>query len=239
MSHVGEASGRRPKPLKPVGLTDDGFGVLLSGRAGASPTHVLRIDRDLVDLLEEARGRLPPPEEPGKSLSPRQIQTLLRRGETVDDVARRAGVPVSWVERFAPPIEWERAGMVERARHAIFHRPRLGPSGLPLGDAVRARVPLDDEMFEAAWDAVRAAEDPEEWIITFRYRSRGARRKARWAYRPRSDDVRALDHTAALLAWSPPAGEQTGVPVRTGTGGKQARRAAPGPVRRTRRRSSG
>jgi len=216
MGPVGEARGRRPKALKPVGLSDDGFGILLSARAGSSPSHVLRIDLDLVSLLEQARNRLPPLDDAGSGLSPRQMQALLRQGQSVDDVARRAGVPASWVERFAPPIEWERVGMAGRARRAVFHRPRLGPSGLPLGDAVRTHVPLDDETFEAAWDAVRASSTGEEWIVTFTYRARGARRKASWAYHPRTDEVRALDRSAAVLAWAPPPKEEVAPPGRGG-----------------------
>jgi len=144
------------------------------------------------------------------------MQALLRQGQSVDDVARRAGVPPSWVERFAPPIEWERAGMVGRARRAVFHRPRLGPSGLPLGDAVRIHVPLDDETFEAGWDAVLASERAEEWIVTFTYRARGARRKASWAYNPRTDEVRALNRPAATLAWTPPTPDEVAPPGRAG-----------------------
>lgn len=203
MAAVGKARARRPRPIVPVGLTEDGFGILLATSAEGHPTHVVRIDAALVACLEEARTRLPIEENGGSSLSPREIQHLLRRGESVAAVAARAGVPPAWVARFETPIAWERAGMTDRARRAVFHRPRLGASGLPLGEAVRAHVALDDEAFEAAWDAVRSDDGDDDWTITFVYRTRGSRRTARWGYRARTDELRALNKVAMDLAWVP------------------------------------
>ena len=37
------------------------------------------------------------------SLSPRDIQTRIRAGESLEDVGRMAGIPLDRVERFAAP----------------------------------------------------------------------------------------------------------------------------------------
>lgn len=141
-------------------------------------------------------------------LSPKEIQALLRQGRSVTSIARRAGVSAEWVERFEVPIIWERAGMVTRARKAPLLRPRQGPAGKPLGEAVlnnlRARrVRMSDEDFEAAWDAVRNARTGL-WTITFAYASRGREQKAQWEFDPDSLDVRPLDKLASQLGWAPP-----------------------------------
>lgn len=113
-------------------------------------------------------------------------------------------MPRAWVERFAVPITWERAGMAERARRAVMVRSRLGPSGLPLGESVRRRLPghIEDDVFDASWDAIRAEDDPDEWIVCFRPPGKSRTPAMRWSYNPRNERLRPLDPAAVRYGWT-------------------------------------
>ncbi|HVB26567.1 MAG TPA: septation protein SepH, partial [Mycobacteriales bacterium] len=124
------------RQLHVVGLTDDGGHLLLAARAGAAKgTHRIEVDERLRAAL---RGSLPPPGHAAaeSALSPKEIQARLRGGETPEQVARVAGVPVARVLRYAEPVLAERRRVVDEARAATMIRPRRGASLRPLGDAV-------------------------------------------------------------------------------------------------------
>ncbi|ERK63851.1 PF11268 domain protein, partial [Propionibacterium acidifaciens F0233] len=52
------------------------------------------------------------------ALTPREIQSRIRAGESPDDVARAAGVPVDGIEGYAAPVLAEREHMAEMAQAA-------------------------------------------------------------------------------------------------------------------------
>ena len=56
------------------------------------------------------------------SLSPRDIQTRIRAGETLEDVARVAGIPLDRVERFAAPVFAEREHIAAQAMSSSVRR---------------------------------------------------------------------------------------------------------------------
>ena len=64
------------------------------------------------------------------ALTPREIQARVRAGESLEDVARAAGMGIEWVEPFAAPVLAERefvAGQaqshpVRRGSETIAHR---------------------------------------------------------------------------------------------------------------------
>jgi transcriptional regulator with XRE-family HTH domain len=192
----------QPAPLKPVGVTDDGAALLLARRAGAKGAFSLPIDAALVAALEEARSKFGPSSyiRQESRLTPREIQALLRRGLSVEEVARRAGVDIAWVERFEGPILWERSGMVERAQKAMMSRPRLGASALPLGEAVaaklRSRRQSRDNLGER-WDCVRAAKG-RNWVVRFAV---SGGRHAEWEFDPATNQLLALNDLGQELGF--------------------------------------
>lgn len=56
------------------------------------------------------------------ALTPREIQSRIRAGESVEDVARAAGVSVDELDGFAEPVLAERDHMTELARVAQARR---------------------------------------------------------------------------------------------------------------------
>ena len=56
-------------------------------------------------------------------ISPRDIQTRIRRGETVESIASEAGVDAVRVQRYAGPVLDERSYMAKRASETLIRRP--------------------------------------------------------------------------------------------------------------------
>jgi hypothetical protein len=90
------------------------------------------------------------------SLSPRDIQTRIRRGETPQAVADAAGVPVDQILGFAGPVLAEREYMCEQARKTSIRRKHVGGAGVLLGTLVSENIAASGGVPEsAAWDSWR------------------------------------------------------------------------------------
>jgi len=90
------------------------------------------------------------------SLSPRDIQTRIRRGENPDAVADVAGVEVDRIMAYAIPVLAEREYMCEQARKAVIRRKYVGGAAVVLGALVDERLLARGGSPEAAsWDSWR------------------------------------------------------------------------------------
>jgi hypothetical protein len=90
------------------------------------------------------------------SLSPRDIQTRIRRGESTQAVADSAGVPVEQISGFAGPVLAEREFMCEQARKTSIRRKHVGGAGVLLGTLVAENIADRGGVPEAAtWDSWR------------------------------------------------------------------------------------
>jgi hypothetical protein len=162
-----------------VGFTTDHDGLIFSARKSAkSGGFVVVVDERLLERIQEAvalrngttRDRprkagqprltfeIPKPPRPQSSLTPREMQSRLRAGHTVDEVAAEAGVDEEWVARFAAPVLAEQTQVVERAGRMVFTKPRLGDSSLSLRDSVARNlvdkgIVLPEDKFDQAWSA--------------------------------------------------------------------------------------
>lgn len=88
------------------------------------------------------------------SLSPRDIQTRIRRGESPQSVADSAGVPVEQINGFAGPVLAEREYMCEQARKTSIRRKHVGGTGVLLGLLVAENIAAEGGVPEsAAWDS--------------------------------------------------------------------------------------
>jgi hypothetical protein len=140
-----------------------------------------------------------------------EIQQLLREGRSIKSVSEQAKVSPGWVERLAEPVLVERGGVVRMAQRAVMPRPRLGTSGLPLGEAVvrnleeRRATPETIEQIEDAWDA-KASRDGG-WRVTLRFNHRGKRMVAEWTFHKGKHEIHARNRLAASLGWWEPEDE--------------------------------
>lgn len=147
------------RELATVGLSEDGrFLVTVDGATGEK--FRIGIDRRLSNLIDRApassvrSGQMEIPME--SSLSPREIQARIRRGESVDQVAEIAGVPVDQLDGFATPVLAERAHMVEMARATSVRRRSAGGPPVALAkladEAIAAHGLVPDQC---TWDSWR------------------------------------------------------------------------------------
>ena len=99
------------------------------------------------------------------TLSPRDIQARIRRGESPDQVAESAGVPTEQIEGFAGPVLAERAYVAEQARATTIRRRHATGAGVLLGVAVDEHVAQGGQVPEdARWDAWRREDG--RWTVT-------------------------------------------------------------------------
>jgi hypothetical protein len=195
---------------------------------------VRKLERARADKADGGKGKKkkderPAPPEPGEAgrplppvgrsqvasgMRPSEIQQLLREGRSINSVAEASKTTRAWVERLAEPVIAERMGVVQMAQNAIMPRPRLGPSGLPLGEAVRRnlqerRAPLETiERLDDAWDA--RLKRAGGWRVFVRFNHRGKRRTAEWEFHKGRREILPRNRLAGQLGWWPT--QDTGEP---------------------------
>ncbi len=150
------------------GLSEDGRFLVARDTATGESFHI-PVDHRLSSLVEKSsRSGAPAGQLEIKmesSLSPRDIQTRIRRGESVESVADAAGVPVDQIDRFAGPVLAEREYMCEQARKTTIRRKHVGGAGVLLGTLVNENIAADGGVPEsAAWDSWRREDG--RWNIT-------------------------------------------------------------------------
>ncbi|HWC35705.1 MAG TPA: septation protein SepH [Mycobacteriales bacterium] len=193
------------RQLEVMSVSDDGTHILLGASEDAArATHQLRIDNRLVAAIN---GELDEDAEHRESeLSPKEIQARLRAGDSVEQVAKAARIPVSRIMIYATPVISERARIIDQARAARVRRPRGPESTASLGSVVAKRLTeitgLRPETVE--WSAKRREDGA--WSIALSYSARGGSRTALWLWRPSGRELTALNALGTRLgAQEPPA----------------------------------
>jgi hypothetical protein len=169
------------RPVRFVALSEDGQALVLADEVGR--LLALPIDDRISGALHT--DGTPHPigtavavanAEVMASLSPRDIQARIRSGESAEDVARVAGVPVDRVLRYAGPVLQERAMLAQHARRT---RLKTSDSGAPLAEVVDSRLAqhgIDTEKI--SWDAFRREDGT--WRIVATWPSGKATAQAMW-----------------------------------------------------------
>jgi Protein of unknown function (DUF3071) len=201
------------RELRLVAVNDDGSRLLLRGDA-PEPEFTMRIDERLHAALRGDRARLGQLEiQLDSQLRPRDIQARVRAGESVEQVAATAGIPVERVMRFAGPVLAEREHIADRARRCAVRRPGgEGPAPL-LEDTVTSRLEAKGVALETLqWDAWRR--DDGRWLVVTSWQVSGKSRAARWLFDPAGRSVTATDDEARWLAGEHAAPEPAAAPAR-------------------------
>ncbi|MGI5211661.1 septation protein SepH [Plantactinospora sp. CA-290183] len=212
------------RPVRFVALSEDGQAMVLTDEVGR--LLALPIDERVATVLHAEPGGPPLAaagvNDPAPSLSPRDIQARIRAGESAEDVARIAGVPVDRVLRYAGPVLQERAMLAQHARRT---RLKNAERTTPLAEIVDGRLSqhgIDTEKI--SWDAYRR--DDGTWRIVATWPSGKATAQAIWdldktrqAVTPHDDMAQYLcaERPTPILGQEPP-------PERSG-------HALPGPSR--------
>ena len=152
-----------------VGLSLDGRSLIVTTDDGEE-LQIAADDR-LRAAIRGDRPRLGQLEiEMKTSLSPRDIQTRIRAGESLEDVTRLAGIPLDRVERFAAPVLAEREHIAAVAMSASVRRRGETSGHRSLRITVTERlVTRGWTSTRCAWDSYRL--DDGRWAVTADYTS--------------------------------------------------------------------
>jgi hypothetical protein len=174
------------RPVRFVALSEDGHAFVLADEVGR--LLALPIDDRLQTAIRPERHSLVSATSAAASgadadaaLSPRDIQARIRAGESADDVARIAGVPVDRVLRYAGPVLQERAMLAQHARRTKLRTSDNPPNhtGASLAEVVDGRLAqhgVDAEKI--SWDAYRR--DDGTWRVVATWPSGKATAQAIW-----------------------------------------------------------
>ena len=179
------------QPLRVVGRNQEGTLLFVVDRAGNR--FELPIDTTLKSALgnsvstpSSAAPETSPAAKPAAHLrlatltelpTPREIQTLVRGGASIAEIAERSGLSEEKIDRYAGPILRERFHIAQQALGTVIRR---GSSeGAELGSVVAARLTsrgvAKDDM---EWDSWRR--DDGKWTIVLTYPSNDGVQHAHW-----------------------------------------------------------
>ncbi|MEV4809872.1 septation protein SepH [Micromonospora avicenniae] len=212
------------RPVRFVALSEDGQALVLADEVGR--LLALPIDERVSTALHAEPGAppltvAPAAADPIPSLSPRDIQARIRSGESAEDVARIAGVPVDRVLRYAGPVLQERAMLAQHARRT---RLKGAEKPTPLAEVVNDRLAqhgIDTEKI--SWDAYRR--DDGTWRIIATWPSGKATAQAIWVLDKTRQAVAPHDDMAQYLCAERP------TPILGQEPPERGGHALPGPTR--------
>jgi hypothetical protein len=182
--------------LRLIGVHEDGQHLLLADADGGR--YRLTLDEALRAAARRDRPRLGQLQiEIEGGLRPREVQALIRRGLSAQEVADRAGWTVEKVRRFEGPVLAEREYIAQVAQKCAVGSRGAGPVSLAerVSERLRDRgVDRDD----VEWDSSR--DDEGVWQLTLTFAAGGRQRTATWRYEPLSGSVTATNDEARWLS---------------------------------------
>src|SRR4051794_12852932 len=189
--------------LRFVSVHEDGQHLVVSSPDFEDQAFLLPLTDELRDAVA-APLAVPPRPAPtfGEQLSPREIQTRVRGGESAEQIAVATGLPVARIDRFAGPVMSERAHMAAAAREA---RPAgqgedVSRTLAEIVDPRLTELEVDPETVE--WDSWRR--DDGVWMVQLGYDEQGDRHTAEWTWDPVRRQLRSYGAAARALMAPPP-----------------------------------
>ena len=201
------------RPVRFVALSEDGHALVLAdelGRLLALPldervSAAVEIDGRASAAKAEGSGSetaeaaRPVPAQ-GVNLSPRDIQTRIRSGESAEDIAASAQVAVDRVLRYAGPVLQERAMLAQAARRARLATSERGERMSNVVDVKLGAHGVDPEA--VSWDAWRTEDGM--WLVQGSWSSGKTTAKARWRLDRGRQTVTPDDEMAQFLSTPAP-----------------------------------
>jgi Protein of unknown function (DUF3071) len=184
--------------LRLVAVSEDGSYAILAvpGRGGR---FSLPIDDRLRAVARGQFSRLAQYEiEVENPLRPKEIQDRIRAGETADEIADLAGIPIDRVRRFEGPVLAEREFRAQEAQRATVRSPSDPGPGPRLGEIVAERLAQAGAAAEdARWDSRKRADG--NWQVQLMFTAGGRPQLAEWIFDPQRRHVTPDDEQAARL----------------------------------------
>ncbi|WP_242886602.1 septation protein SepH [Actinomadura litoris] len=184
--------------LRLVAVSEDGTYLVLA-TAGRGTRFTLPVDDRLRAAVRGHFSRLGQFEiEVESPLRPKEIQARIRSGETAEEIAESAGIPVERIRWFEGPVLQEREYMAQQAQRVAVRRPGESTPGPPLGETVEERLGRGGvDLDEAEWDSWKCEDNT--WRVRLSFFDNGRPHAAEWVFDPRRRHVSPLDEIAARL----------------------------------------
>jgi len=186
------------KELRLVAVSEDGSYAILAvpGRGGR---FSLPIDDRLRTVARGQFSRLAQYEiEVENPLRPKEIQDRIRAGETAEEIADAAGIPIERVRRFEGPVLAEREYRAQEALRATVRGHSEPGPGPRLGDVVTERLSAAGaSVDDMRWYSRKRADG--NWQVSLRYAIAGRDQMAEWVFDPRRRHVTPADDQAVQL----------------------------------------
>ena len=162
--------------------------------------YAVPVDDRLRAALRPRPARRAEGDEKAPTASPREVQAMIRAGQTADEVAAATGWDPHRVRRFEGPVLAEREHVVGLAKAAHVRAQGRTDGSHTLDRRVRERldargVPTGD----TAWDAART-ESQGPWTVMVVFTAGGRERRAAWHYDVHDRSIEALDDEARWLS---------------------------------------
>ncbi|HEY7483189.1 MAG TPA: septation protein SepH [Streptosporangiaceae bacterium] len=185
--------------LRLVAVSEDGSYLVLA-TAGRGTRFTLPVDDRLRAAVRGHFSRLGQFEiEVESPLRPKEIQARIRAGETAEEIAETAGIPVERVRWFEGPVLQEREYMAQQAQRVVLRRPGESTPGPLLGEIVENRLGRRGvDLEEVEWDSWKC--EDSTWRVRLSFFLDGRPYAAEWVFDPRRRHVSALDEEAARLS---------------------------------------
>lgn len=134
------------------------------------------------------------------TVSPRDVQSMIRAGQTAEEVSASTGWEIERIRRFEGPVLAEREHVVGLAQRAHVRAQGRTDGSHTLDRRVRERLQgRGVELTEVAWDAARhEAHGP--WTVMVVFPAGGRERRAAWHYDVQTRSIDALDDEARWLS---------------------------------------
>lgn len=167
--------------------------------------------RVTVDDELKSTVRLAMPERAGdRKLTPREIQVLIRGGQSAEQIATASGVSLDYVERFEGPVLAERE-FVTTSAQAVVVRTALDadPSGSTFGEIISGRLETMSAQHES-WTSWK--EEGSGWIVAVTFTVDDVDHDARWQFDPKRSALSPANAEAIRLSQQGEASSTTLIP---------------------------
>jgi hypothetical protein len=184
--------------LRLVAVSEDGTYCVLAvpGRGGR---FVLPIDDRLRTVARGQFSRLAQYEiEVENPLRPKEIQDRIRSGETAEEIADAAGIPIDRVRRFEGPVLAEREFRAQEAQRSTVRGHTESGPGPRLGEVVLERLADAGASADTlAWDSRKRTDG--NWQVQLQFTLDHRPQLAEWVFDPRRRHVIPADDLARRL----------------------------------------
>lgn len=176
---------------------DEGGRLVLSAEDGTR--YAVPVDDRLRAALRP-RPTSSAPDRAATGVGLREVQSMIRAGQSAQDVAAATGWEVERVRRYEGPVLAEREHVIGLAQRAAVRAQGRTDGSHTLGTRVQERLERRDvDLAGVAWDAARTtAHGP--WTVQVIFSAGGRERRAAWHYDLQTRGVEALDDEARWLS---------------------------------------